>query len=481
MVFFTSIQQIFGYLLLLILPFTRGQEFFDSVADVNFECRNATDTQLLNEELTDNNFFLTASFIETRTFQDEPLEVSTIYFFDWMRRTDTYNRMENLCTNRFNYDMCFVTSVTNFVGDIVGAEVPFITKTVEYEKPLCVPKSCSDDQAQLIDPNIANCFPEIQNCELESYEVDCPEREITDTAFCTSDVIPPISTYNVNANLLYGQMLTGCADEATGGSSTYCNVEFGTFSIETEKDYSNHTDVPAYLNYEETCLDSGGQICSALIEADYTIPSGSAGTILLTKQYIDYPICVPTQCGTNDEKGAIIRELFPDSDDILIVDCASTQCKVAIKDITCSTTATTASPTLSPRPSASPSETLTQPPSDSTSQPSSIPSLPVSSPTGSPTPKPSPSPTIQPLDPAETAAPLVSESSSPTVQPPDPVETTSSLVSESSSPTAQPPDPVETTSSVVSESSSGQVLENFGILSIISIVSAYLALLEWIN
>lgn len=348
----TCFQQLLGYILIFLsVSHGRGAKpraNTFSVENIEKTCRSASTSLSENSILQDTFFWMHNSFAETRLFQQDPVEVDTIYLYNRMKG-DRFDRMEEICENEFHYDMCFVTSQTDFFSVING--VPVRTQITEFQKPLCMPKSCSDDQALLIDPNPAKCFPEMSDCSLTYYEISCPPRNITDTTFCVMDAIPQISPYNINLGLIEGSIITGCGTIAAGGSSRFCAIDYGTFSITTEKDFSERENSDQYANFEQECLMFSGQICNANIEANYTVPNGLAGDVLLTKRYNDFPFCVPIDCTSEADKKALVFEQFiPISDDSLIGECDvnAGACNLTISIVSCHGAMFSASPSAQP-------------------------------------------------------------------------------------------------------------------------------------
>jgi len=356
---FINISFTMGKTVIYNVENVKGDVIFDSSSFPNIEndsidktCRSASnEIHTSNPDLQKDFRWMSSSFPEIRTVQSDPVEIHTVHLYE-RKRGATYRSMLDICENQFHYDMCYVTAQVDFSTDI--NDTPVKKRITEYKKPLCMPRSCADNQALLVDPNPAGCFPEKQNCKVNYYEISClKDRNVTHenggssltsssslipSTHCEQDKIPAASPYFAHSTFMEGAMKSECASVATGGRSRVCIINYGSFTITTLKEFTERYSVTAYNTFEQNCLESSGKICNALMEVQHEVPNGDAGTVFLKKIYNDYPFCMPLECSFPSDLNILLLEQFiPVSGDVLVGKCDidSGACKVHIWKVNC--------------------------------------------------------------------------------------------------------------------------------------------------
>ena len=332
---------------------------------VTFICRDGDSILLENEYVNEAFTSMTNrfEFNKTGSTQDEPVSLQSVYDYTTLTGRN-YVRIKEICENELNYDLCTVTSVTNHF-DVVD-DLPVVRETTEKNRPVCFPKSCSEDDIALLHPSPANCDESgvaEGSCKIISYETNCPDRNVTNTLSCANDILPNDSNIVTRINLIEAAVLSSCAAVVAGTQTDTCSVEYGTFEVSTEIDFTNGQEASnTYGNYESECLYAGGQICDAGIEAVYNLPNGNLGDLVLTEKFVEFPFCVSLECTKDEDRKDIAVERFRryTRESIVSPPCLENVCNVTVTSFSCNGGMPSSAPAVAtPSPSISKEPTLT--------------------------------------------------------------------------------------------------------------------------
>jgi len=329
---------------------------------VTFICRDG-DNLLKEDQQVSTAFRALTTLYElnkTAVTQEDPIDLTAIYDYTSLSNGRNFDKIKEICEVDLGFDLCTVK--TNSKHSETLDSFPILRDVTEVSKPVCFPKSCSDSQVSIVDPNPANCDPSIMNCEVISYEVNCPARNVTnDTSTCASDVVPRTSPMNARLNVLEATVLSSCAALVAGGQNPTCSLKYGSFSVSTAIDLSKR-DIEVFANYEKSCVEAGGRICNSDFAASYKIPNGNIGDLFLTESYSQFPMCVSTDCSDPIDKEDIATEMFREYTRVSLTApiCDEAVCNVTISGTTCPAGAPSAAPSVAtPAPTISKEPTVT--------------------------------------------------------------------------------------------------------------------------
>ena len=331
--------------------------------------------------------------------------------------------MRTSCQSRPGYRACEAKTTVYHNLSVEGLDVRGYV--VEENKGICFPPTCSDDQANLLDPTPGQCDPSTMDCEIVSYEVNCPNRRVSsDTSTCEQDQLPSTSPFFVVRGITEVAIYGDCASMLTGsGSIGLCQASSGAVNANLYTDFTDYTEKIQFRSHEAICKQNGGEICYFDMEADMTIPGemireaaeeyiplASAGDVVIRNSFTNFPRCMATTCKSADVENVLAWHA---NDNLLNnfnlpCDLNSDNCNIKITNMNCGSPETV-SPTqaiesLFPTPgfdtyAPTPDETFV--PSFSTSEPTPSPtsfptSLPIATPSTLPTSELTSSPSSEP-------------------------------------------------------------------------------------
>lgn len=394
----------------------------------------ADDSDLVSNEKLQNSF--------TNMFQQFNRTCSEPDCIQMIRPIDLYlihdystlgsSLLTRSCERRNNYKMCRVTTKTKFnvndmIGDgsspIPGFEFNVKSYVIEKDKPVCFPPTCEDQDAYLVDSSPARCSPDggalDLDCEVMSYEVDCPEDRMLETGNCDDATLPSTSSFFVQRTLYEATILAECAVAVQGGTSgtnnntdsTRCNFGFGDVEGFYLANFQKFTTDDYYVYHDDLCKENGGRVCTAKLKGTITVPSDEVEAIvekaLTMSENLDFalstygsvtvegeltalPVCLANSCTDAREIDALIVDRLESimAEQGLPVKCErdSKNCNVTVSDISCAGRVMTSSPTslsdVTATPTTSPTltSTLSRTNTDGTETTSSPVSVPNTSP-----------------------------------------------------------------------------------------------------
>lgn len=212
---------------------------------------------------------------------------------------DFYEQYHDTCTES-GMTMCYIsTTVKMSSNSVVDSSALAVAQVVrELNKPICFPKSCRDDQVEVLNPYPNACTIAGNVCQIMETSLICPEDRLVeqDTSTCESDIPGPFSSININKLALSNQMDARCAEVVLGGNNEYCFVrhtwaEVNEFTNYTSFRYNN----VAFQRFGTNCNKNGGQQCFADFNLLRGISLGTAG-INYNITGVDYPYCFPKDC-----------------------------------------------------------------------------------------------------------------------------------------------------------------------------------------
>jgi len=210
-------------------------QLLDQTIAVTFICRDADTLIKESQELSLSFRALTTLYElnKTGTTQEEPIDLNAVYDYTSVNNGRNFDKVKEICEVDFGYDLCTVTTRSKHSETLEN--FPILRDVQEISKPACFPKSCSNDQANLVYPNPSNCDPTSGNCEILSYETTCPTRNVTvNTTTCEVDLIPSWNPFYGRVGLLDAAVLTSCATLIAGGQSETCSLEYGSFAADNK-------------------------------------------------------------------------------------------------------------------------------------------------------------------------------------------------------------------------------------------------------
>lgn len=345
------IQLIFGTIL-LIFHRGHGEETIVSNNLGGDTCWNDFTHLVSDPEVHTTFYSMLQRFNETCkgsqcSLQYQPVNMHLLQDYGALENSPFYKIMNTVCDNRFtSRELCAVNTKTKFitgVGDNVNESY-----ILEKRKPVCFPSTCSDDQVYILDPNPARCTPDRRvECEVISYEVECsPERAISlETEKCEADALSRISLFFVQKRLMDASMMTECTKALSDKSSDSwgCSVDVGPITATTELNFTGFETDESYIEYEDACLNLGGQICfvdikgeSNVSSKERSIPNTAPGDVTFRYNFLNYPQCLPTECSDEHMEG-VISYMFSHHLSEYDIECDhfSDSCNVTISDLSC--------------------------------------------------------------------------------------------------------------------------------------------------
>lgn len=284
---------------------------------------------------------------KTRTSQSDPVDILATQ--DYSGTTGrNFEKIKEICEVDNGFDLCEVKTITSH-SETIGnlpflplemEAIPVTRKVTEIAKPVCFPKTCTDDQVNVLDPMPGNCdvLNPSSDCEIISYEVTCPERNVTNTTNCELDAFQPGNPIFPRLGALKTTVLSTCATLVAGGQSESCSLEYGSFEVDTMSDFATHRQqIEEFATYESACLTAGGQICDADLTAAYVLPNGSLGDLVLTENYLQLPLCIAPQCSDGDDEQNAVIDSFRKftTNSFTLPNCDEDVCNVILYSASC--------------------------------------------------------------------------------------------------------------------------------------------------
>jgi len=317
-------------------------------------CQDAMNEIFAKDDVEDD-FFALINRVELSRItsaQQEPLLVTTRYDYSSFSGNN-FRVIRDNCQDDFGYDLCVTISKTKHFDTIDDINV--VREISEIFKPVCFPKSCSDEQINIVDPTPAGCNPDGNfggNCEIIDQSVICPVREVAaDTSMCAADLVGPGTPYGRRSGVLFGLILRDCTAVLGGLSGTYCHMDFDQLKMDTFVNFTDFKDIEQYTDYENTCAQQGGRICEADVTTDYLMSLAGIGDLMITDKFLNFPFCLAPACSEETDVSAmtnIFRKYTTES--IMTPDCPEGLCDVNIGLASCSTISPTPVPSVSPDP-----------------------------------------------------------------------------------------------------------------------------------
>jgi len=211
-----------------------------------------------------------------------------------------YEQYHHSCAAR-GMEMCYVTTTTKLnSADIVDTNILAAVQVIrELNKPICFPKSCTEDQVDFLNPYPSACTLAGNICEIVDVEVNCPEsREVEDDNFyCEGQAPGPLTNVNLNKVALVNQMDAKCAEIFVGGQNEFCLVQHWYAEVVEVSNYTDFkNDEVSYQRFRTNCRKKGGQECFADFNLLRSIQLGPSSGINYNITGVDYPYCFPTDC-----------------------------------------------------------------------------------------------------------------------------------------------------------------------------------------
>lgn len=242
-----------------------------------------------------------------------------------------YERMKTGCANQSEGNtLCTVNTKTKFS---IGIEGQTVTREVaEMDKPVCFPNTCDEDSVEVLEPNPGRCNPDVQQCTIESYKVDCPEDRPATTGTCTQ-TLGNTDSFFINRNILEARIYSSCA---AGGSE--CSLEADDILLKSSADFTNAKTTTEYGAYKDQCTIAEGQIChvNMVVKSDiandelFGLVSLQQGdntpSLQSERSFKEYPVCVSLQCG-GQEITELVKSQLPG--------CLTGSCEVDIQAMEC--------------------------------------------------------------------------------------------------------------------------------------------------
>ena len=212
---------------------------------------------------------------------------------------DFYEQYHDACVES-GMTMCYIsTTVKMNSNSVVDSSALAVAQVVrELNKPICFPKSCSENQVEILNPYPNACTIAGNICEIMETSIVCSENRVVegDASNCEADVPGPFSTVNINKLALSNQMDARCAEVVLGGSNDYCFVRHVWAEV---IEFTNYTSFRqnsiAFQRFGTNCNKNGGQQCFADFNLLRGISLGTAG-INYNITGVDYPFCFPKDC-----------------------------------------------------------------------------------------------------------------------------------------------------------------------------------------
>jgi len=334
--------------------------------------------------------------------------------------------MRSSCPARRNFRTCEVTSTVYHRFSEGGIEVRGYI--VEENKGVCFPPSCSDDQVNILDPEPGRCDPSTMDCEIVSYEVNCPSRQTT-SGNCEQDQLPPTSPFFIARGASELAIIADCTSLFSGGNSIgLCSATTGEINASLKTDFTDFKTDSTYIDHERLCLEKGGQLCSFDMIGEFTIPGpaleqalsevlpvSNAGDVKIRNQFIEFPRCLASTCGEDTYEDVLANHLntYFLAEFGLTCDLDSDDCNINISNVQCKKK----EPTPAPIPvTLSPTKSPTNKPILDTSTGAPTPATNLETSTEAPTPatKITLSPTLKPTQSSATDNSTPTPTSSPT-------------------------------------------------------------------
>jgi len=327
--------------------------------------------------------------------------------------------LERACESWRNpgYKLCSVQTVAYHTFERGGVDIDGYI--IEQEKPICFPPSCSDDQITILDPTPGRCSPGSMNCQIVNYNVNCPNRQVSNTQNCARDKLSDTHAFNLAKGATEIAVVADCTAMFSGqGSLGLCKASTGPVDSETFSDFTGFETHAAYIDHENECIAEGGQVCHFDMVADFAIPEDglkqafddvipleSSGKVTARHTFTNFPRCISTKCGRQS-----MEEVLETHANMFLgklglrCDIESDDCTINIENVSCPNFSPRAAESVfapetkspTPLPTPNPTQNPTPPPSPNPTQNPTPP--PTPNPTRNPTPPPTPNPTSEPTN-----------------------------------------------------------------------------------
>jgi len=275
---------------------------------------------------------------------EEPLDV----FLTWDYGGVNF-ALRTTCESRRNHKACTVK--TSLYHKIKVDGIAIRVWVIEEDKAVCFPPTCSDDQINILEPNPGQCN-NAADCEIISYEVNCPDRVISDdTGTCEQDKLPLSSAFHVARGVTELAILADCTSIAAGtGSLGLCEASTGSVDASFRTDFTDFETDRSFLAHEFMCEQDGGEICLFDGEAKYMVSGAAvqsaaddivklagAEDVILRNKFVKLPRCMAIPCQEADmaEVLAYHASRYALQGFDLLCDLNSDNCEINLSKIQC--------------------------------------------------------------------------------------------------------------------------------------------------
>lgn len=220
--------------------------------------------------------------------------------------------MTQSCELNKNFKVCNVKTAVYYPFSEEGVDLR--GWILETNKPVCFPPTCSEDQISILDPNPGKCNRGELECEIISYEVDCPERVISNSGSCKRDKLPDVHPFLISRGVPEAAIVADCVSMFTGsGTVGLCEATTGPSNNHFKTDFTGFENDSAYINYQSACAQSGGKLCHFDMKGTYKlagdavrsffrdiVPIKYAADVEVYNEFTNFPRCIATECEEED-------------------------------------------------------------------------------------------------------------------------------------------------------------------------------------